>query len=522
LDDPLPPRDLNGPGQAAHSAEPAAGPRLTRRELLRAVVAGGVAVGVASLGYWGLAPAVRPAPATPTLPTPPGSYPAGSFLYRTRPDLWSPTVDVVHQAAGAADGCILLTPATGPGPVIVDDAGHTLWVHPNTESRAFNLRMATYQGRPVLTWFEGQIVLGTGRGEYVLMDETYAEVTRVRAGNGLAGDLHEFIVTPEGTALFTAYVQAPEPGATLVASPTAAGILDSVVQEVDIATGRVLFEWHASEHIDIAESYASRSADAPFDFFHVNSIDVEPDGNLLVSARHTWTVYRINRSTGQVIWRLGGKKSDFAMEPATSFSWQHDARRQPDGSISLFDDGSNGTPPPTEDHSRAIVLDVDEVNFTATLRRAYGHDPLLSAGSQGSVQALPNGDFLVGWGDQPWFTEYTADGDTVLDASMPNGSFSYRAFRFEWHGRPLDRPTVVAMPFDGVTTLYASWNGATEIADWVVLGGPAADALSPISTQPWIGFETALTISSQPAFVAARALDGSGAVLGESGAIATT
>jgi hypothetical protein len=272
-----------------------------------------------------------------------------------------------------------------------------------------------------------------------------------------------------------------------------------------------------SDHVSPSESYLAPSPGQPFDFFHINSIDVEPDGNLLISARHTWTVYKVNRQTGEVIWRLGGKRSDFAMAAGTQFSWQHDARRQADGSITLFDDGSNGSKPPTEDHSRGLALAVDEANHSASVLRDYSHSGTILAMSQGSMQTLPNGNVLIGWGDQPYFTEYTAEGEIVLEGRLPTASFSYRALRFDWHGRPTDRPVLVVEPAEvSGLTVYASWNGATDVAAWVVVGGSSPADLVALGSQPRSGFETAIGISERPRFVAVRAVDSSGNVLEES------
>ena len=518
VQDPTPPQ---GEPRADHALDAAAsiGRRLSRRAFLRGAVASGVAIGVASLGYWGVESRSAPAAAASAAPRP--SLPPDSLGYRSRPDLWSPLISVTEPGISAATGQLLITPATGPGPIVVDNTGSPIWVHPTPGKRALNLRVGTYREAPVLTWWEGAVALGTGQGEYALMDESYTEVARVRAANGLQGDLHEFITTPQGTALFTVYAPRAIRGATPVASPGASPwtpqLLESIVQEVDIASGELLFEWHSADHVSPTESYAAPPSGQPFDYFHINSIDVDPDGGLLISARHTWAVYKIDRHSGAVIWRLGGKLSDFAMGAGTQFSWQHDARRQSDGTISLFDDGSNGSKPPTENESRGLVLDVDETAHTATLRREYIHTGPLSAGSQGSMQPLPNGNVLVGWGDQPYFTEFSADGSTVLDARLPDASFSYRALRFLWRGRPAELPAVAAELNDaGGTTVYASWNGSTEVATWVVLGGDSANALMALGSRPRSGFETAILVLGRPSLVAVRALDGSGAVLGQS------
>jgi len=499
MDDREPSSDAGG---SEDRPTPLGDTRLTRRRFLRVAVAGGVAVGAASLGYWGGAQSRSPLPTATYTPLPSGQPAVRQFRSVTTPGLRTAT------------GLLFVTPASGPGPLIVDDAGAPIWIHPAPSGkRAFNLRVGTYQGQPVLTWFEGTLNLGTGVGEYVLMDRTYTEVARVKAGNGLQGDLHEFITTPEGTALFSAYTRTPPDPVP----SSATQLFDSVVQEVDIATGRVLLDWRASGHIQTSESYIAWSPGNPWDFFHLNSIDVDTDGNLIISARHTWGVYKIDRKSGDVIWRLGGKQSDFAIEEGAGFAWQHDARRQADGSLTLFDDGANSSNPPTEDHSRGLVLNVDETKRIATVIREYDHPVPVLARSQGSVQVQSNGNVLVGWGDQPFITEFSHDGNMVLDARLPDGATSYRSLRYAWNGQPTEPPAVAAEPAEGGSTMvFVSWNGATEVAQWVVLGGSEADGLSPLGSRPRTGFETPIAVPGQPALLAVRAIDADGNVLVQS------
>jgi len=202
-----------------------------------------------------------------------------------------------------------------------------------------------------------------------------------------------------------------------------------------------LFEWHALGHIALSESYAKRRGKAPFDYFHINSVELGRDGNLLISARNTHAIYEIDRQTGAVIWRLGGKRSDFAMGSGTTFAWQHDARWRSPTTISLFDDGAA---PAVEKRSRALLLHVDLPGRKVTLIHAYTHPKHLLSTSQGNMQVLPDGHVLVGWGSEPWFTEFAADGTVVFDGHFAKGADSYRGYKFEWHGEPTGRPTVVA------------------------------------------------------------------------------
>jgi outer membrane protein assembly factor BamB len=342
-----------------------------------------------------------------------------------------------------------------------------------------------------------------------MMDESYREVGRVRAANGLQGDHHEFLISPQDTALFTIYHQVPMDLSDM-GGPAEATVLDGIAQEVDIETGEVLFEWHSLEHVGLDESYVK-----PYDYFHINSIDVDHDSNLLVSSRTTSTVYKIDRQSGEVIWRLGGKKSDFEMGPGTRTAYQHDARRQPDGTITIFDNGNVND----VGQSRGIVVELDEEAMKATLVREYTHPDKVLSATQGNVQVLENGNVFVGWGSEPVLSEFDHDGGLLFSAAFPQESESYRAFRLPWEGRPQDDPAIAAESGDNQVTVYASWNGATEIATWQVLAGPSPDRLEEVAFALRKGFETAILVETTEAYVGVRAKDPSGRVLGASKAI---
>jgi hypothetical protein len=375
-----------------------------------------------------------------------------------------------------------------------------------------DFKLQRYGGEPVLTWWEGEHT-GYGQGEYVLMDASYREVARVRAGNGLQGDHHEFIISPEDTALFDIYHRVPMDLSDMGGEADST-VLDGIVQEVDIETGEVLFEWHSLDHIGIDESYSEPPENTAFahDYFHLNSIEVDHDGNLIVSARRTSAVYKIDRASGEVIWRLGGKKSDFEMGAGTRTDWQHHARRQPDATITIFDNGGVSKDEP----SRAIVIKLEEEARTATLVREYTHPDKVLAATQGSMQTLPNGNVFLGWGSEPHMSEFDPEGELLFNADFPVEGESYRAFRFPWTGRPRGEPVVAveAGPGEEEVTLYASWNGATEVAEWEVLAGPDPESLKPLGLAPRKGFETAVTTKTNEAYVGLRAKDDSGKTLG--------
>jgi hypothetical protein len=492
--------------------------KITRRSFLGAVAAGGA--WIALTGTLGCERSPRPRARAIAAPAR-GEQP---WAFRSRPEFRPPAVEVRTQARGTAPGYIFVAPKKEPGasgpsqdaPLIVGEGGDPVWFHPlqgDDEKDAFNFGVQSYKGETVLTWWEGHHT-GFGQGEYVLMDHSYREISRVRAGNGYEGDHHEFLITPQDTALITIYSEVPM-DLSSVGGPVDSAVLDGIVQEVDIGTGEVLFEWHSLEHVALEESYFKPPPDlkTSFDYFHINSIDVYDDEHLLISARRTSTVYKVDRKTGEVVWRLGGKNSDFDMGQGARTDYQHDARSHPGGIITIFDNGSVSR----GEQSRGIVLKIDEDAMTATLLREYTHPAKVFSDTQGNVQVLPNGNVFVGWGSEPYFSEFSRDGKLIFDASFTPELESYRAFRFPWKGQPEDAPAVagVSGPEDKVT-LYVSWNGATEVATWLVLAGAGPDKLEPVGSAPRKGFETAITLETDEPYVAVKATDGSGRVLGTS------
>ncbi len=419
--------------------------------------------------------------------------------FHSRPDLRPPPVRILTPAHDTAPGYVFVAPKKNvvqAGPMIVDDRGRLVWFRPLNTRGVTDFRVQHYRGKPVLTWWRGRPYHGKGDGNYAIVDSRYRTVARVRPQHGLVGDIHEFKLTPRGSALMTIFHRVPV-GDRIV--------FEGAVQEVDVATGRVLFEWHSLGHVALDESYEQppKKASQPFDYFHVNSVEVDTDGNFLVSARNTHAVYKIDRATGRILWRLGGKRSDFTLGPGTRFAWQHDARRRSDGTITLFD---NEAAPQTGPQSRGLVLRVDERRRRVTLVRSIVHRPRLLAATQGNMQLLPNGDWFVGWGARPYFTEYDRAGKHVLfDARFGYKDDSYRAYRFTWHGQPDGRP---ALALDGQTA-YVSWNGATDVTAWRLL----ADG-RPGATVTRTGFETALRVPRGARTVAVRALGRGGRVLG--------
>jgi hypothetical protein len=442
--------------------------------------------------------------------------------FLSAPALQPPVLTVSARAGATAPGYLFTAPYNGPGPSgpeIFHDSGELIWFDPLAgEAAASNLQVQQYDGHPVLTWWQGYIPpQGFGQGEEMIYSSAYRQLGRVHAGNGYKADLHDFRITPRGAALLTVF----DPiycDMSAVGGPAGGAVTDSVFQEIDLTTGLVRREWHGLDHVALSESYSSPegvTTQWPFDFFHINSIDRLAGGETLISARNTWALYELDTTTGQVGLRVGGKRSDVKPVNGAATAYQHDATVRPDGTISLFD---NGAVPKVHPQSRAIVLSVDPRGRTATLLASYEHSRGLSSGSQGSAQTLAGGNMFVGWGSQPYFSEFSSAGQLLYDAHWHGSYQSYRAYRLPWTGAPSAPPAIAASapgPGGGVT-VYASWNGATAVASWRVLAGPSPARLSPVASAAKSGFETKIATPGPAPYVAAQALDGAGAVLGAS------
>jgi Arylsulfotransferase (ASST) len=464
--------------------------------------------------------------------TPAEAYDAAeSRFFYSRPDLHPPRVTVVRgrrqqAAAGDFEGYVLVAPkaysGAGPGQpglMLLQADGRLRWFLP-TDKLPFDLQYQQLNGSGVLTWWEGDVTNGTGAGEAVIADLGFNELARIGEVDGLRPDLHELVLTDRGTALMTAY-RTVGVDLSAVGGPKKGFVYGGVAVEVDVATKKLVHRWDSVDHVSLAETYqkftGGGTESAPFDYFHINSITVAPDGDLLISARNTWALYKVDRSTGEVKWRLNGKRSDFAMGPGSRFYWQHHARYYGTGHISLFDDGAS---PAEEAQSRALVLSVDEKKMQASLEKSFVHPARLLVPNQGSMQMLADGGAFVGWGAQPYFSRFSSEGELVADARFPTNIQSYRAFSAQFTARPTDQPAV-AVEDDpvGGKIVYVSWNGSTEVAAWQVLGG-ARTSLSPLAVADWANFETAISVNSTGPYFQVVAIDSEGRPVGRSEVVA--
>ncbi|MEO3840093.1 arylsulfotransferase family protein [Streptomyces sp. B22F1] len=434
-----------------------------------------------------------------------------------------PGLDVLKRGEGMAPGLLFLTPQgrheTPRGPQIVDDRGRPVWYHRiPTGFVAADFQVEEYRGEKVLTWWEGESSpTGTGSGTGYIADENYDVIATVRTPDpGERTDFHEFRLTPDGTALILSYRDEPY-DLTPVGGPKDGQVLDYVVQEIDIATGEKVMDWHSLDHIPITDS--DRRFDAgmpgPFPYLHLNAVSLDRDGDLLFSGRETSTIYKVDRETGEIVWRLGGKRSDFRLGAGARTIGQHNIEPAGENTYRVFDNQNMGSP---GYESRVAWLRIDERRMTAELVRQQVHPDRLTTGLEGNSQALPNGNTFVSWGSPSGrISEFSPSGRLVFDSALPEDISSYRGYRAPWKSTPDTAPEVGVN--DAGTAVEAVWNGATEVSDWRVLGGETASGLRPVARAGWKGLDTEVRLPPEARdidYVKVQGLDARGRVIGSS------
>ncbi len=433
------------------------------------------------------------------------------------------------------------------GALIVDNANpaNPVWFRPTGSQNLMNIdfRMQKLNGKPVLTFWQGTIAtpptytnVPAGSSEtgscFYILDNTYRVIKTVNAQRGFTADVHEFLLTPSNTALFLSTKAVPM-NLVPYGGPPNGYVQDFAVQEVDLNSGQLVFFWDALTHIPLTDSYEPASSATQsgniWDAFHLNSVGLtDSPSDILVSGRNLFTIYRINKPTGNIVWRLGGKQSSFTFGQGATFSWQHDARFLPNNVVSMFDDNccESQTVPPDTPPSHALYLQLNLSNMTANLVTEYYLMSNLHIVSQGNTQTLSDGHVFVGWGQSAYYSEFAPGGNSIYNpmqnllyvATMPGSNYSYRAYRETWVGMPYYPPVIALVPGPtrGETTIYTSWNGATEVASWQFLAGPNAPGMVPVQTLAKTGFETSLTTIAPGPFFQTKALDANGHVLGSS------
>ncbi|RYP14716.1 hypothetical protein DL765_006186 [Monosporascus sp. GIB2] len=397
-----------------------------------------------------------------------------------------------------------------PQVTILDPEGNLVWTMPWKEQQLYNLMVQEYRGEKYLTFWAGDdTVGGHGAGKAYMLDKNYNIFRMVNAANGRDLDLHDFRITKDGTALLTIY-ELYDRNLTELGQDREAPVWDCIIQEVDLDTGEALFEWRAMLTYPLGASFKEVDDDKKmgWDYFHINSVDKDSRGNYLVSSRYMHSLTYINGTTGDVIWILGGKMNmfkDLSGGNATSFQLQHDARWSPDEkTITMFDNKVDDWNLEEGLITRGLRIQVDEKNMTVKLVTEYINPHQFPAKSQGSLQELPNGNVLLGYGDSAAFTEFTHDGVPLCDTHFaPESRYtksdveSYRVYKYEWHGWPTTKPdAVLAQDTTRKWNAYVSWNGATEVRKWVLQGSKGLND----TQEYWQNLDTALKKGFETSF----------------------
>jgi WD40 repeat protein len=509
--------------------------------------------GSRKLACWAAVAAVAalvvPGTALAAQPSPPiGAYTtAGAWSFVSAPNLHPPRLhtDTSTRSRKLAKGLFLTAnfpnittgkPLTGQGgPLILNNRLQPVWFDPTpTNVVTLDLKQQTFEGKPALSWWEG-VLTSTGAatsGEVFVVNQHYRQVATLTGdtADGWVISPHEVVIRGHD-AWVTSYKVVPNVDLSPYGGKKNGTLYDSAVQEYDLRTGKLLSNWDAfnpggTPKVPLSESegQAPPNPNVPWDAYHVNSIQLVGSHEFLVSFRNTWAAYLVDMNTGNVIWTLGGKASSFAVPAAAQFQFQHHVQLLSGNEVSLYDDhccafGKNGfVPPAAGSQSRGLLLKLNFSNHTASLVQQYVRTPSLISAFTGSTQLLPNGNVLVGWGSQPFFTEFSPSGKMLLDAVWPGVDLSYRVlFTPNWVGKPFYGPSGAVLKHHGRSVVYASWDGATEVVKWEVLAGHDRKHLKLVASKAKGGFETAIHLRRAYREYRVRAVDSHGRSLATSG-----
>lgn len=461
---------------------------------------------------------------------PPGEKPEELESFRSAPELRPPKVRIT-KADASLEGDILLDPLPSPiihvgakllefepvgpnGPMILNPEGKLIWWDQLPEGQvAADFQTTSYEGKPSLAWWQGIVTEAAyGEGEGIIANSSYQPIARVKAGNGYNADIHELSVGPSGEA----YIAVLAPVCLPACSASSPPVLDAIVQEIDIHTGLVMWEWDALGHVPITDTEVE-PVNGVFDPYHINTIQPQPEHRVLISLRDTSSVYDVDQNTGAILWTVGGKKNSFTMGRGAQFYFQHDAQLR-GNRLTLFDDEAG---PPVHGPARGLVLRLNMSTKKASVLHQFTRPENTIVLAEGGIEQLPHGDYMVGFGNTKYFAEFSRSGEMLFEAQLPQGDGTYRVLRAPWTATPTTLPAVAAVRESADEVgVYASWNGATSVASWEVLAGEGPGSLAPVASAPWGGFETKISVPSSDSTFEVRALSSKGAVLATSAPVA--
>ncbi len=502
------------------------------QRILRFAVTAGLAVGAlltASL-------------ATASGRTDSGAATQEAWHFVSAPNLRPPRVLLLSHKHGAISNGLFLgdnlpalahsRPVAGEASVmLLDSAMRPVWVQGvGLHGANDNLQQETYQGHPVLSWWEGGQApngIGIRIPKVIVVDERYRRIATIQAALPWLVDGHDYAIV--GNSIWLAvgrYLH--DQNESAYGGSTHGTLYDCGIQEYDLRTGKLLYTWDAlnpggQPHVPLSQSEvppppSNAGPSSYWNPYHLNSLQVLPHHRLLISMRDTSAVYLIDTATSKTVWTLGGKASTFSQGPDADFAWQHDARLVSNGAgadaeLTLFNDNccQDNTPAGSQ-QSKGMIITINPRTHTTTLVAAYRHRPPLLTDALGSMQLLGGGNVLIDWSH--YVSEYSSSGQQLLDARWPGLDKSYRVtYTDTWVGIPYYPPAGAVRQVHGKAVVYASWNGATQVASWAVLAGSSKRTLQRVSTHARTGFETHMTLTRPYHLYEVQALGAQGRVL---------
>ncbi len=419
------------------------------------------------------------------------------------------------------------------GPLILDRNLQPVWFDPiGTSALAANLRVQTFKGKPVLAWWQGTVSSSgvTTSGKVVVVDQHYKQIASLTGKDGWVISEHELVISGQH-AWVTAYKTVPTDLTRFGGSANGA-VLDSAVQEYDLPTGQLMYTWDAlnpggTPNIPLSQSQQKAFPGIPWDAYHINSIQLTGHETFLVSMRNTWSAYLVNRLTNAVEWTVSGnpRNSTFTLPANAQFHWQHDVELHNGNTLSMFDDACCGFDSIAGGHvkfgkpsgpSRGLVIKLDLTKHTGSLASQYPRAKNFNAAFLGNAQLLPGGNVTLGWGSTPFFSEVNSKNKVLLDAEWPVPDLNYRTYVQRWTGIPFFPPSGAVRNNQGKATVYASWDGDTQVVSWRVLAGSSAKSLKAVASKTKTGFETTIPLTSSFKVYEVQALDAQHHVLGTS------
>lgn len=438
----------------------------------------------------------------------------------TRDGHYTPPPDFPHitinEVNDPAPGQIFLTnfsfrnnPPTVNYMMILDNTGFPVFFR----HMPYNAVDFKVQPNGLLTYFDLQPDI------FFAMDATYSVVDSFMVGNGYTTDLHELLLLPNDHALLMSYDPQPVDMSQVVegGNPQAT-VIGLIIQEID-AQKNVVFQWRSWDHFEITDAIAVDLTADEIDYVHGNAIEADHDGHLLISSRHLDEITKIDRQTGEVIWRWGGKKNEFTfVGDTTRFYRQHDIGRLDNGHVTLYDNGNFHAPP----YSRAVEYALDEEAKTATLVWQYRNAPDTYGFAMGSARRLPNGNTLIGWGaTNPTVTEVRPDGSKAFEMTFDPGIYSYRALRFPWQGVAAV-PHLWADTSGQRLTLHFVRFGADDVRAYNIYQGEAPGSLAKVDSTSQTSYVVERVVAGTTYHFQVTAVDAAGEESGFSNRIAVT